>query len=72
MLVVDSKAIASFGKGHPSSKGNESSQEEEGERPGRDRRKEQDADNGIKRYRGKRKDGSLWEKVTKWFGFNYT
>lgn len=34
-----------------------------------DRRREQDADWGVKTYRGKRQDGSAWEKVVTWFGF---
>ena len=34
-----------------------------------DRRSESDASWGVKTYRGKRKDGSPWEKIVKWFGF---
>ncbi|MBI4872336.1 MAG: transposase, partial [Candidatus Riflebacteria bacterium] len=34
-----------------------------------DRRSESDATWGVKTYRGKRKDGTAWEKVVKWFGF---
>ena len=34
-----------------------------------DRRRDNDADWGTKRYRGTRKDGSTWEKVSRWFGF---
>lgn len=34
-----------------------------------DRRGETDADTGVKTYKGKRKDGSLWESVKSWFGF---
>jgi len=34
-----------------------------------DRRGEHDADWGVKTYRGKRKDGTVWEKVVRWFGF---
>ena len=50
-------------------KGNKEEQEEQEEKEKEDRRKEQDADYGTKRYKGKRKDGSLWEKVITWFGF---
>lgn len=36
---------------------------------GRDHSSDPDADWGVKRYRGVREDGSLWEKVKKWFGY---
>jgi hypothetical protein len=35
----------------------------------RDGRRELDADWGMKTYRGERADGTLWEKVMKWFGY---
>jgi hypothetical protein len=57
--AVDSKAIPSFGKPVR----NETKLAED------DRRRDTDADIGIKTYKGKRKDGTLWEKVTKWFGY---
>jgi hypothetical protein len=34
-----------------------------------DGRGEADADTGVKTYKGTRKDVSLWESVTSWFGF---
>jgi len=34
-----------------------------------DGRRDTDADFGIKSYRGKREDGTLWEKVKSWFGY---
>lgn len=34
-----------------------------------DLRGEFDADKGVKTYKGKRKDGTLWETVKSWFGF---
>lgn len=34
-----------------------------------DGRGEADADTGVKTYKGKRKDGTLWESVKSWFGF---
>ena len=34
-----------------------------------DGRGESDADKGVKTYKGKRKDGSMWETVKSWFGF---
>lgn len=81
ILAIDSKAIPSFGKGRKQGKGEEKGEgkreregKEEGgkkgeEKDSKDRRKEQDADWGVKQYKGKRKDGSLWQKVVKWFGF---
>lgn len=55
-LAVDGKAISSAA-------GRRSAQEAS------DRRGEADADTGRKTYKGKRKDGSLWEKAVEWFGF---
>lgn len=34
-----------------------------------DRRRDNDADWGKKTYRGRRDDGTSWEKVTSWFGY---
>lgn len=34
-----------------------------------DRRRENDADWGVKKYRGQHKNGTAWEKATIWFGF---
>jgi len=55
-LAGDGKAIHSFGK--PSKKIMEG-----------DRRRENDADWGTKKYRGVNKEGKLWEKIKSWFGF---
>jgi hypothetical protein len=52
-LAIDSKAIKSYAKGKKDSQ--ESSDPQ--------------ADWGKKTYKGKREDGSLWEKVTSWFGY---
>lgn len=54
-LAGDSKAIQSVGK--PSKKQNG------------DRRHEEDADWGVKKYCGVSKDGATWEKIKSWFGF---
>jgi transposase len=54
-LAGDGKAIHSFGK--PSKK-------EDG-----DKRREEEADWGVKKYRGVNEDGKAWEKVKSWFGF---
>jgi len=55
-LAVDSKAISSFAK-HKS----------RNQTP--DGRRDTDANYGKKEYRGQHKDGSLWEKIVKWFGY---
>jgi len=57
--AVDSKAIPSFGK--------KVTDENKLNHP--DRRRDTDADWGKKTYKGTRKDGTTWEKVTKWFGY---
>ena len=52
-LAIDSKAIESYAKGTKDSQDSSDRQ----------------ADWGVKTYKGKRKDGSLWEKITSWFGY---
>jgi hypothetical protein len=52
---VDSKGVSSAGR--PTKETEE------------DGRRDRDADWGKKTYRGQREDGSLWEKVVKWFGY---
>ncbi len=54
-VAVDSKAVNSAGR---------PTKETEG-----DGRRDTDADWGKKTYHGQREDGSLWEKVVKWFGY---
>jgi hypothetical protein len=53
-LGIDSKAIRSAGR--PSGKD-------------LDGRRDRDGDWGAKTYRGKRSDGTLWERVKRWFGY---
>ena len=55
-LAIDSKAINSHAR-KPSRETEE------------DGRREIDANYGKKTYKGKRKDGTLWEKVKSWFGY---
>ena len=55
-LAIDSKAIASFAKG-------------KNQKQTADGRRDTDADYGRKEYRGVREDGTVWEKVVKWFGY---
>jgi len=57
--AVDSKAIPSFGNPVRDEKKAAES----------DGRRDTDADWGKKTYKGTRKDGTTWEKVTKWFGY---
>lgn len=54
--AIDSKAIKSECNG-------------KNKRKDRDGRGDKDADWGKKEYRGKREDGTLWEKVISWFGY---
>jgi len=54
-VAVDSKGVSSAGR--PTKEAQE------------DGRRDRDADWGKKTYRGQREDGSLWEKVVKWFGY---
>ena len=60
-LAGDGKAIHSFGK--PLKKRTNNPRLEE------DRRREEDADWGVKKYHGVDADGKAWEKVKSWFGF---
>jgi hypothetical protein len=74
-LVFDGKALPSFGKPVRKKEVTESEQAQVSEAavPARDerpdRRRDDDADWGVKSYRGKRADGTAWEKVVTWFGF---
>lgn len=73
--VFDGKALPSFAKSpkkRPAEEGEPAQQSEaalaaQAELP--DRRRDDDADWGVKTYRGKRADGTPWEKVVTWFGF---
>lgn len=55
-LAMDSKAIESFAAG-----------KNKNETP--DGRRDTDADYGKKEYRGRREDGTPWEKIVQWFGY---
>ena len=55
-LAIDGKAIQSFATGK-----NKNEKE--------DGRRDTDADYGRKAYKGKREDGTMWEKIVKWFGY---
>jgi hypothetical protein len=58
-LAIDSKAIQSLAP----------KESKDGESEKEDGRKDTDANWGRKEYRGKKTDGSMWEKVIKWFGY---
>ena len=60
--ACDSKAISSFGG--PTKKAGQKRADGQA-----DQRRDNDADWGMKTYRGVREDGTVWEKVTKWFGY---
>src|SRR5690625_3690670 len=55
-LAIDSKAIQSFA--------NHRNKHTE-----KDGRRDIDADYGVKSYKGEREDGTLWEKIVRWFGY---
>jgi hypothetical protein len=54
-VAVDSKGVSSAGRSVNKTES--------------DGRRDRDADWGKKTYRGQREDGTLWEKVVKWFGY---
>jgi len=58
-LALDSKAIKSFGH---EVKDDDRLKQSDG-------RRDIDGNVGVKRYSGRREDGTLWEKVTSWFGY---
>ena len=59
VLALDSKAIDSLARGRK--------RDEKPPKP--DGRRDTDADFGRKTYRGRGKDGTLWEKIVSWFGY---
>lgn len=58
-VACDSKAIESHSTGKPTDEKKENI----------DRRRDPDADWGVKRYYGIDQNGKPWEKVVKWFGY---
>jgi len=60
-VAFDGKAIQSLAR-----RNKKSDQKEE---EFSDRRRDDDADWGVKAYKGVREDGTPWEKVKSWFGF---
>ena len=54
-FAIDSKAIDSHGRPTKEQK--------------KDGRRETDANWGVKSYRGVHKDGTVWEKIKRWFGY---
>ncbi len=58
-LAIDGKAIPTHARA--------GKKDEKTKKP--DGRRDTDADWGKKTYKGKREDGTVWEKVKKWFGY---
>jgi len=59
-LAMDGKAISSYANGK---RGEPAGKEEPG------RRRDEDAEWGVHAHKGEREDGSVWQKVKKWFGY---
>lgn len=66
-LVFDGKALPSFAKPLKKEEPTLGNRAPQDELP--DRRRDEDADYGVKTYRSKRADGTCWEKIVTWFGF---
>ncbi len=60
VLAIDSKGVRSHGR---------PSRRDDGRAPGPDGRRDTDADFGVKTYRGRQRDGTLWQRVKRWFGY---
>ena len=58
-LAIDSKAIRTHAR-RPAQDAREKHA---------DGRRDTDADTGVKTYKGRREDGTLWEKTRSWFGY---
>lgn len=58
-LAIDSKKLETYGNGN---------KDKEDDKKGKDGRRDIDADWGIKKI-GQEKEGKVWEKVKKWFGY---
>jgi len=58
VLAIDGKALESYARPRRA----------ESEKP-YDGRRDIDANFGVKTYKGKNKDGSVWEKTMSWFGY---
>jgi hypothetical protein len=61
-LAFDGKAIHSLAPGRKK-------HDQEPKKQKCDRRRESDADWGVKKYKGEDENGNAWEKVKYWFGF---
>jgi hypothetical protein len=67
--AIDGKAIQTLAAPQSKEERSEKAAAKEAGELQPDRRREDDADWGVKTYKGTRKDGSTWEKVKSWFGF---
>lgn len=66
LLAIDGKALPSFAPPRKKEAEDAVRLRADGQP---DRRADPDADWGVKTKRGQHEDGTAWEKVTKWFGF---
>jgi hypothetical protein len=60
-LAVDGKALSSYARGK--AKGAEEDRKPDG-------RRDDDGEWGVHAHSGKREDGTVWEKVKRWFGYS--
>lgn len=63
-LAIDGKALDSFARGRSKGEGEAATGEQQP-----DGRRDTDAEWGVHEQRGQREDGSVWEKVKRWFGY---
>lgn len=66
-LACDSKGIRSHAR--PRKKEERRRLRQKRRQEGPDRRRDLDADFGVKTYRRQREDGTLWQSVKRWFGY---
>lgn len=66
-LAIDGKALPSYAAPRKKSTEDQPVRLRADGQP--DRRADPDADWGVKTKRGQHEDGTAWEKITKWFGF---
>lgn len=68
-IAFDGKAIESLAKGRKKDDSNKDSKDDPQKEKAPDKRSDDDADWGVKSYKGSNKDGTVWEKTKAWFGF---
>jgi hypothetical protein len=63
-VAIDGKGLASYARGR-----SKDQEEDHAGQPEPDGRRDTDAAWGVHEQRGQREDGSVWEKVKRWFGY---